>query len=238
MTASGTPDDAMPGGIEVAQRVEANHLTEEEKTIEADVTSGAHDEPEPGDTDESTEAAASAADARAGASSAAANGDKRRLSWTRVLAFGLLPALMLIIAMAAGFLKWQESSMREAETARLESMQAAKDSTIALLSYRPDTVEKELNAARDRLTGSFRDSYTSLTHDVVIPGAKQKQISAVVSVPAVASVSASADHAVVLVFVNQTIIVGTDAPSATASTVKVSLDKIGRRWLISDFTPV
>jgi Mce-associated membrane protein len=54
----------------------------------------------------------------------------------------------------------------------------------------------------------------------------------------VASVSATASHAVVLVFVDQTIIVGTDAPTATASSVKVSLDKISGRWLISDFTPV
>ena len=48
----------------------------------------------------------------------------------------------------------------------------------------------ELHAARDLLTGDFRDSYTSLTNDVVIPGAKQKQISAVATVPAAASVSA------------------------------------------------
>ncbi len=89
-------------------------------------------------------------------------------------------------------------------------MQAAKDSTIALLSYKPDTVEQQLGGARDLLTGDFRDSYTSLTNDVVIPGAKQKQISAVATVPAVASVSANPSHAVVLVFVNQTVIVGQD----------------------------
>ena len=87
-------------------------------------------------------------------------------------------------------------------------MQAAKDSTIALLSYKPDTVEQQLGAARDLLTGDFRDSYTSLTNDVVIPGAKQKQISAVATVPAMASVSADPNHAVVLVFVNQTVVVG------------------------------
>jgi Mce-associated membrane protein len=117
-------------------------------------------------------------------------------------------------------------------------VQAAKDSTVALLSYKPDTVEQQLTAARDRLTGDFRDSYTSLTHDVVIPGAKQKQISAVATVPAVASVSAAPNHAVVLVFVNQTVVVGRDAPTDTASAVRVTLDKIGERWLISKFDPV
>jgi len=109
---------------------------------------------------------------------------------------------------------------------------------VALLSYRPDSVEKDLTAARDRLTGGFRDSYTSLTNDVVIPGARQKQISAVATVPAAASVSVNENHAVVLVFVNQSAIVGKDAPTDTASTVKVTVDKIGGRWLISGFDPI
>jgi len=43
---------------------------------------------------------------------------------------------------------------------------------------------------------------------------------------------------VALVFVNQTVIVGTDPPSATASSVRVTMDKIGPRWLISGFDPV
>ena len=120
-------------------------------------------------------------------------------------------------------------------------MQAAKDSTVALLSYKPDTVEQQLTAARDRLTGEFRDQYTDLTNDVVIPGAKQKQISAVANVcPATAcgaSVSANPGHAVVLLFVNQTVTVGTGVPTDTASSVRVTLDKVGDRWLISKFRP-
>ena len=144
---------------------------------------------------------------------------------------------------SAGYLKYMDDAARVDDIANSkspahEAMQAAKDSTIALLSYKPDTVEQQLGAARDLLTGDFRDSYTSLTNDVVIPGAKQKQISAVATVPAVASVSAEASHAVVLVFVNQTVIVGQDAPTDTASSVRVTLDKIGDRWLISKFDPV
>jgi Mce-associated membrane protein len=163
---------------------------------------------------------------------------KRSIQWARVFAFGVLPALALLLALGAGYLKWMDNSVRNGETARIESTQAAKDSTIALLSYKPDTVEQQLGAARDLLTGDFRDSYTSLTHDVVIPGAKQKQISAVATVPAVASVSAKPNQAVVLVFVNQTVIVGQDAPTDTASSVRVTLDKVGDRWLIAKFDPV
>ena len=163
---------------------------------------------------------------------------KRKIQWARVFAFGVLPAIALVLALGAGYLKWMDNSVRNDESARNESLKAAKDSTVALLSYKPDTVEQQLHAARDLLTGDFRDSYTSLTNDVVIPGAKQKQISAVATVPAAASVSANPRHAVVLVFVNQTVIVGQDAPTDTASSVRVTMDKVGDRWLIAKFDPV
>jgi Mce-associated membrane protein len=156
----------------------------------------------------------------------------------RVVAFGVLSTMALLLAVGAGVLKWQDATVRDSDTARVASVQAAKDSTVVMLSYQPDTVEKDLVAARDKLTGPFRDSYSSLTNDVVIPGAKQRHISAVASVPAAASVSASANDAVVLVFVNQTAIVGTDAPTSTASTVRVTLAKVDGRWLVSQFDPI
>jgi Mce-associated membrane protein len=113
---------------------------------------------------------------------------KRRIQWARVFAWGVLPAVALLLAMGAGYLKWMDNSVRNS--------------------------------------------------DVVIPGAKQKQISAVATVAAVASASAEPNHAVVLVFVNQTVAVGQDAPTDTASSVRVTLDKVGDRWLISKFDPV
>ena len=163
---------------------------------------------------------------------------KRGIQWARVFAFGVLPALALLLALGAGYLKWMDNSVRNSDVARVDAMQAAKDSTIAMLSYKPDSVEQQLNAARGLLTGDFRDSYTSLINDVVIPGAKQKQISAVATVPAIASVSADPHHAVVLVFVNQTVVVGQDAPTDTASSVRVTMEKSGDHWLISKFDPV
>ncbi|WP_236055899.1 hypothetical protein [Mycobacterium sp. SM1] len=161
-----------------------------------------------------------------------------RIRWTQTIAYGVLPGLALLLAAGAGFLKWQDGSLHESRVASTESVQAATDGTVALLSYRPDTVEKDLEAARGRLTGTFLNAYTSLTHDVVIPGSKQKQISAVATVPAAASIKATNSHAVVLLFVNQTIIIGQDPPTNTASTVRVTLDRIHGRWLIAGFDPV
>lgn len=158
--------------------------------------------------------------------------------WMAMLAYGLLPVLVVLLAAAAGYLKFLDGSVRDSQWARVQSVQAAAEGTVAMLSYKPDTVETDLGTARDRLAGGFRDSYTSLINDVVIPGAKQKQITSVATVAATSSVSATAKHAVVLIFVNQTITMGADAPSNTASAVRVTLDKTDGRWMISEFEPV
>ncbi|WP_179471798.1 hypothetical protein [Mycolicibacterium vinylchloridicum] len=165
---------------------------------------------------------------------------QRRGGLGAVVALAVVSVVAVLLAAAAGYFGWQAWSTRDADRARTESVQTAKDSTVALLSYKAETVDKDLGAARDRLTGSFLDAYTQLVNNVVIPGAKEKKISAVAQVPAAASVSVSpkGEHAVVLLFVNQTVVMGTDPPTNTTSSVRVTLDKVGGRWLISGFDPV
>jgi len=197
------------------------------------------DATDPADAQDGAEAAISDdADAEETAEEGEPIKGKLRISWSRVLVYGLLPALALVLAAAAGFFKWQYSSAREAQIARIESVAAAKDSTIALLSYKADTVEKDLEAAKNRMTGTFKESYSQLINDVVIPGAKRDHISTTATVPAVASVSATPNHAVTLLFVNQTAVVDKSPPTDTTSSVRVTLDKIAGRWLISGFDPV
>ena len=160
-----------------------------------------------------------------------------RFSWTRLLVVAL-PALALIIALGVAYLKWLDGTARESRTAAEASVRAASESTIAILSYKPETVDRDLKAAAERLTAGFRQQYTQLVNDVVAPGAKQQHIAAVATVPAAASVSATGKHAVVLVFVDQTTTIGNDAPTQTTSSVRVSLEKVDGRWLISQFEPV
>lgn len=167
--------------------------------------------------------------------------DRRRTirgTATRAVVFGVLPGIAFLLALGAAWLKWQDTSIRATQTAASQAAITATEGTVALLSYEPETVDRELLLACDRLTGNFRGAYESLINDVVIPGAKEKQISAVAAVPAAAPVSANPRHAVVLVFVNQTTTIGDSAPTQTASSVTVTLDKVADRWLISDFTPI
>lgn len=196
-----------------------------------ELTTSAAEDVEPSASD-------SGAEPESGTETAELQVSKSGLEWPRILAFGVLPVLALLLGAAAGFLKWQDSSVRDTDFVRIESMQIAKDAAVRLLSYKPDTVEQDLGSAQDLLTGEFRNSYAQLINDVVIPGSKERQISAVATVPAAASVSAEPNEAVVLVFVNQTVMVGTDAPTATTSSVQVTMERVGDRWLISEFEPV
>jgi Mce-associated membrane protein len=160
---------------------------------------------------------------------------EKGVNWSRVLVYGLLPALVLLLAVAAGLLKWKDSSDSDIDLARSQSVVAARDSAVALLSFRFDTVDRDVAAARERLTGAFRDTYTQQTQEELIPNAKERHVSATASVPGAASESATHNHAVVLLFVNQTIKIGGSAPADDASSVRVTLDKVGERWLVSGF---
>jgi Mce-associated membrane protein len=195
------------------------------------------DAPDP-EVVEAETAAVELTDSDVEAAPAVTDAPKPGVGVAAVAAFAVLAILGLLLAAGAGYLGWQDLARKDVDRARTESVQVAKDSTVALLSYKSDTVDKDLGAARDRLTGSFLDAYTQLINNVVIPGAKEKKISAVAQVPAAALVSAKSDHAVVLLFVNQTVVMGADAPTNTASSVRVTLDKVGDRWLVSGFDPV
>lgn len=164
--------------------------------------------------------------------------ERRRISWSRVLARAVLPAIALLLVLGAGYFRWMVGSADEQALARSESVRAASEDAVALLSYHAESADRELGAARDRLTGEFRDAYTKLTRDVVIPGARERHVTSVAKVTAASSVSATDNHAVALLFVNQTVTVGDGAPTDTQPVIKVTLDKVNGRWLVSHFDPV
>ncbi|OJZ76318.1 hypothetical protein BRW65_00050 [Mycobacterium paraffinicum] len=191
-------------------------------------------DPDALDDDGAGRAQVTASDA---ATSATMTSNTRGARIVRAVTFGVIPLLAMALALGSGYLKYMGASASDAQRASVDSVQAAKETTAEMLSYSPETVEKSLTAARDRMVGPFRDSYGSLVHDVVIPGAKEKKVTAVATVPVAASISATATHAVVLVYVNQAITMGDGAPTQTNSVVQVTLDRSAGRWLISGFDP-
>ena len=149
-----------------------------------------------------------------------------------------LAVLALLLVASAIWLYSGTASRRAAETDRADAVAAARESIVEMLSYRPDTAEAKLNAVRDRLTGPFLESYNQLIQTVVIPGAKQKKITAAAQVPAAAAVAGGADRAVVLAYVDQSLAIGSAAPTRTNSSVRVTMEKVDGRWLIAGFDPI
>lgn len=147
--------------------------------------------------------------------------------------------LALLAVVAAGWLFWDASVRRGAQQAGEHAARAAREAIPAILSYQPATAEKDLPAAaQDRLTGPFLADYTQLITTVVVPEAKQNGISAAATVPAAGAVSADKRRAVILAYVNQSITFGNQTPTETNSSVRVTMDNVDGRWLISGFEPI
>lgn len=153
----------------------------------------------------------------------------------RAVAIAVLAVLLVGTGVWLGI---DGASRRDEERAASAAVQAARESIVAMGSYRPDTAEKDLTAARERLTGQFLDSYTQLIQTVVIPAAKQQRIASAVTVPAAAVATAGRDRVVVLAFVDQTLTVGTEPPSPKQSRYRVTMEKRDGRWLISGFDAI
>jgi Mce-associated membrane protein len=151
----------------------------------------------------------------------------------------VLLAVLAVLVIATGTARWHQTQASHDNEARAKVAQIATDGAVAILSYRPDTVDTDLAAAKDRLTGDFLDYYTEFTTDVVAPAAKEKKITTTATVPAAAVSSVDDSSAVVLVFVNQSTTTGDNqAPSDSASSVRVQLTKVDGTWLIEKFDPV
>lgn len=152
-----------------------------------------------------------------------------------------LAAAAVALGAGTGVLQWQAHIHSEQDSARAESIQAARETTAAILSYTPDTVDKNLAARTGRLTGGFLDEYTTLMNTSVIPSAKKGNVTTVAEVPGAASVSVTGSRAVTLVFVDQSVTragAGETGPVRSSFSVRVTLDRVGDRWLVSEFQPI
>ncbi|OWL98880.1 twin-arginine translocation pathway signal, partial [Mycolicibacterium peregrinum] len=113
---------------------------------------------------------------------------------------------------------------------------AASEGSVALLSYAPDSLDKDFATAKSKLTGDFLDYYSEFANKFVAPAAKEKDIRATASVVRAAPITVQADTAEVLVYLNQaTTSRDNPEPAQAASAVKVGLTKIDGGWLISSF---
>jgi Mce-associated membrane protein len=157
----------------------------------------------------------------------------------------LVPLVLAVLLLASvGVATWAylstyrpDQQTNAAVAARV--VQAASDGTKSILSYAPDSMDKDFANAKSHLTGDFLNYYTQFTQDIVAPAVKTKAVKTSAAVVRSAVAQLHPDSAEVLLFVNQTTQSKENPDGAfAASSVKVGLVKVGNDWLISTFDPV
>lgn len=152
--------------------------------------------------------------------------------------------LVALLAVAGGVTGWLYATQfvpdRATNAAAADAaLTAAKDGTVAMLSYAPESLDQDFTDAKTHLTGDFLSYYNQFTEQIVAPAATKKSVSTTAAIVNAAVVELQPDSAVVLVFLNQTT-TSTENPDGSFSTsaVKVGLKKVDDSWLISAFDPV
>ncbi|WP_231639472.1 twin-arginine translocation pathway signal [Mycobacterium sp. Marseille-P9652] len=113
---------------------------------------------------------------------------------------------------------------------------AASDGAVALLSYSPATLERDLANARSKLSDSYLAYYQRFADQIVSPSAQRGQVSTAATVVRAAVTELRPNSAVVLVFVKQkTTSKDRPQPVVTSSSVRVAMTKVNGSWLIDKF---
>ena len=167
---------------------------------------------------------------------------RRVLGWCKAKWLPLTAAVLLVAALAlSAALYWsqyrpdQQTDSAAADAAK----QAASDGAVAILSYSPNSLDHDFTVAKSHLTGDFLSYYTDFTGKIVGPAAKQKGLKASAAVLQAGVSELQPDHAVVLLFVDQsTASNDRPDPAMSARSVLVTLTKVKGNWLISKFEPL
>ncbi len=156
-----------------------------------------------------------------------------------------VPVILLVLLLISGgaatwlyFKQYRPDKQTDASVASAV-ISSASDGTVALLSYSPDSLDKDFAAAKSHLSGDFLSYYNQFTEQIVAPAAKQKSLKTNARVLGAAVQELHPDSAVVLVFVDQsTTSKDRPDPSLAASSVLVSMTRVNGKWLITKFDPV
>jgi Mce-associated membrane protein len=157
----------------------------------------------------------------------------------------VVPAVLILLLLISGgaatwlyFKQYRPDKQTDASVASAV-ISSASDGTVAMLSYSPDSLDKDFAAAKSHLSGDFLSYYNQFTEQIVAPAAKQKSLKTNARVLGAAVQEIHPDSAVVLVLVDQsTTSKDNPDPAMASSSVLVSLTRVNGNWLITKFEPV
>jgi len=156
---------------------------------------------------------------------------------TRWRAILLTIALIAATGFAAGYFYFvYRPDMQTDDAATHQVTKAASDGAVALLSYSPDTLTRDFNNAKSRLTENYLHYYQQFAEKVVGVAAMRGQVTTTATVIKAAVSEIHPNSAVVLMFIKQkTTSKDKPDPVITSSSLKVELTKVKGSWLIDNF---
>lgn len=118
-------------------------------------------------------------------------------------------------------------------------IEAASDGAVALLSYSPATLDRDVANAKSRLTDDYLAYYQRFIDQIVGPSAQRGQVTTSATVVKAAVSELHPNSAVVLIFVKQKT-ASKEKPEqvVTSSSLRVALTKVHGSWLIEKFDAV
>ena len=164
---------------------------------------------------------------------------KKRLSGKIIPTLVTLLVVASVALLAFVFWFYYRPDRATNDEAAKAAVSAASEGAVAVLSYSPDTLDRDFSSAKSHLTGDFLSYYDQFTTQIVAPAAKQKSLKTTAVVLRAALSEFHPDSAVVLLFVNQST-QSKDRPEPTLSnsSVSVTMKKADGKWLISSFSPL
>jgi Mce-associated membrane protein len=159
--------------------------------------------------------------------------------WTRRLLARWRPILLTLVLVATTgyavgyFYLIYRPDLQTDNAAAHQVIKAASDGAVALLSYSPETLDRDLTNAKSRVTEDYLAYYQRFADQIVGPAAQRGQVTTTASVVKAAVSEMHPNSAVVLVFLKQkTASKEKPQPIVTSSSVRVEMTKVNGSWLI------
>jgi Mce-associated membrane protein len=154
--------------------------------------------------------------------------------WRAIL---LTMALIAATGFATGYFYFvYRPDVQTDDAATHQVIKAASDGAVALLSYSPETLTRDFNDAKSRLTENYLHYYQQFAEKVVGVAAMRGQVTTTATVIKAAVSEMHPNPAVVLLFLKQkTTSKDKPDPVITSSSLKVELTKVNGSWLIENF---
>jgi Mce-associated membrane protein len=150
----------------------------------------------------------------------------------------LLAVVTIAVAAATTVLGLEDRRAEAITNARFDAVAQARQRVAEVLTYSADTIDADIERARQATAGTFAQYYAPFAQRAIAPAVRQAGTSSIAVVSRAAAVSVGPETVVVVVFIDQrTSSKAQPEPRSMSSTARVTMTNVAGQWLISELTP-